>query len=58
VPQKNPIIFNFTMGEAHREKDERGVAEAMRAAAKKATKPKVVKRVEGIPPHVVSPPKT
>jgi hypothetical protein len=57
VRQKNPIIFNFTTGEAHRATEAPSVADAMRDVAKKATKPKVVKRVEGIPPHVVSQPK-
>lgn len=56
---KQPIVFDFMKGRAYRADDRRpsGLAETMKDAAKKATKPRVVRTVEGIPPQVVAQPK-
>jgi hypothetical protein len=57
---RQPIIFDFTTGEATRVSGNRtqDLAGAMKDALKKVTQKKVVRRVEGIPPHVVTQPKT
>lgn len=59
---RQPIIFDFTTGRAYRANDQEGrakdLAEAMKDAATKTVKKRVVKAVEGIPPEVVTQPKT
>jgi hypothetical protein len=58
---RQPIIFDFTKGQVYRTSDLlsriSGLAETLRDAATNATKPRVVKTVEGIPPNVVTQPK-
>jgi hypothetical protein len=55
---RQPIIFDFTTGTATRASGNQDLLAATKDALKKATQKKVVKRVEGIPPHVVTQPKT
>ena len=52
---REPIIFDFTKGQVHRASETRkDLAETMYdRLAKRRTR--VVKRVEGLPPHVVHP---
>jgi hypothetical protein len=56
---KQPIIFDFTKGQAYRASTERNtLSHAMQAAASKAATGRVVRKAaEGIPPQVVTQPK-
>jgi hypothetical protein len=58
---RQPIIFDFTKGQVFRagERSSRisDLTEALKDAATNATKPRVVKTVEGIPPQVIAQPK-
>ena len=58
---RRPIIFDFTKGQVYRTSDRLSrisdLAETLKDAASNATKPRVVKTVEGIPPQVITQPK-
>jgi hypothetical protein len=51
---KPPIIFDFTTGQAHRAEAGRGLLDALLSRVRRRTKPRIVKRVEGVPPEVLT----
>jgi len=53
---KQPIVFDFIRGRIYRE-SERHPLEEIQDVAKRITKKRVVKTVEGLPPQVVTHPK-
>ena len=53
---RQPIIFDFTTGRAQRGRPG-DIATVMKGRVAMSQRKKVVKRVEGLPPHVVNQPK-
>ena len=54
---RQPIIFDFVHGRAYRADSATSLSEALTSKVSKATRPRVVKTIIGVPPGVLAQPK-